>query len=423
MSIVVVGQASAAATPTAALAFTSYRDGISSVYITNADGTGQQRLTATARPAFEGQPAYSPDGGRIAYVCGNFELCVMNADGSAQQRLTTSNWPASWQYVEHPSWSPDGSKIAFATNSGGSFHIYAINANGSGLTRLLGAGGDDEDPGWSPDGRMIAFESYHASNGNGAIYVMNANGTGAHRLTSAAKDDCCATWSQDGSRIAFARFDGEDTHLIIMRSDGSDPTALTFGSCDEFDPAWSPDGTRIAFARNCAGSLGIDQINVDGNGLARVTSPTRGFDEFPAWRATPAPTASAPAPAPAPSAATEDARIVGTLYQWDTQVRTIDYLPAESPQLDRKTIADDQQAIAALAGIHPITRRGKLVRKDAMDGFSLEIKSERQYLVSDRNATTGDSKAAATHERAAERLGARAGHKLDAAEMIAGAPY
>src|SRR5947208_1284502 len=92
-SVVVAGQASAAATPTAALAFTSYRDGVSSVYVTNADGTGQQRLTATARPAFEGQPAYSPDGGRIAYVCGNFELCVMNADGSGQQRLTTNNWP------------------------------------------------------------------------------------------------------------------------------------------------------------------------------------------------------------------------------------------------------------------------------------------------------------------------------------------
>ncbi len=164
------------------LAYTSYRGGLSAIYTMKADGTGKQQLT-TAQPAFQGQPAYSPDGGRIAYVCGNFELCVMNADGSGQGRLTTGRWPETWEYVDHPTWSPDGREIAFASNAEGKFHVYVINADGTGLHRLPGTSRNDDDPAWSPDGTTIAFDRYRSwSGGSSAIYLMNPDGTQPRRL-------------------------------------------------------------------------------------------------------------------------------------------------------------------------------------------------------------------------------------------------
>src|ERR687888_349903 len=86
------------------LVFAGYRDGLSAIDTINANGSGRRQLTALQR-SFAGEPAYSPDGSKIAYVCGNFELCVMNADGTAQGRLTTSPWPQKRDYVDHPTWS------------------------------------------------------------------------------------------------------------------------------------------------------------------------------------------------------------------------------------------------------------------------------------------------------------------------------
>jgi TolB protein len=121
------------------IAFTSTRDGNPEIYVMNADGSEQTRLTDN--PATDFQPSWSPDGTKIAFSSdrsgasnGWFEVYVMNADGSEQTRLTFSN-----PFFEgDPSWSPDGTKIAFSTGRHGSDNreIYVMNADGSGQTRL-----------------------------------------------------------------------------------------------------------------------------------------------------------------------------------------------------------------------------------------------------------------------------------------------
>jgi dipeptidyl aminopeptidase/acylaminoacyl peptidase len=131
-------------------------------------------VPGTARPAYPGA------NGEMAFASerdGNFELYRMNADGSDQTRLTTN--PAD---DREPAWSPDGNKIAFVSN----FEIYRMNADGTGQVQLThNAAGGDEWPTWSPDGSKIAFTSYGGiSNPFGAVYLINEDGTGRTQLTN-----------------------------------------------------------------------------------------------------------------------------------------------------------------------------------------------------------------------------------------------
>ena len=101
------------------------------------------------------------------------EIYVMNADGTGQTRLT-DNTAYDWG----PSWSPDGSRIAFYSVRVDGAHsdreIYVMNADGTGQTNLTNNDVYDSDPSWSPDGRQIAFVKGGKA---GGIYVMNADGT------------------------------------------------------------------------------------------------------------------------------------------------------------------------------------------------------------------------------------------------------
>ena len=163
--------------PMARIAFASTGDGDWEIYVMNADGTGQTRLTVNTADDFS--PAWSPDGGKIAFVSGrdgNFDIYVMNADGSGQTPLT--NNPAD---EFDPDWSPDGIKIAFfSLRDDGDEEIYVMTADGTGQTRLTTSIADENAPRWSPDSNKIAFQTLR--DGNYEIYVMNVDGTGQTNL-------------------------------------------------------------------------------------------------------------------------------------------------------------------------------------------------------------------------------------------------
>ncbi len=95
----------------------------------NADGGGQARLTANA--AWDGTPAWSPDGARIAFASdrdGDGDIYVMNADGTAQTSLIAD---ADWGSEIEPAWSPDGSRIAFTSDRDGDAEVFVMNADGT----------------------------------------------------------------------------------------------------------------------------------------------------------------------------------------------------------------------------------------------------------------------------------------------------
>jgi len=125
-------------------------------------------------------------------LTGNEGIYVMNADGSRQRRLTRNA-----TIYRGLAWSPDGRKIAFASDRRGNFDIYVMNADGSGMRRLTGNPAQDTAPAWSPDGRKIAFASGYLIT---AIYVMNADGSGERRVMKNADE---AAWAgARGRRVA-----------------------------------------------------------------------------------------------------------------------------------------------------------------------------------------------------------------------------
>jgi len=192
--------------------------------------------------AEDGAPAWSPDGTRIAFQSNrdlNYEIYVMNADGTGQTRLTDNYPTPDWS----PAWLPDGSRIAFVRDEDfgperrGNLEIYVVNADGTGQTRLTSNYANDGAPAWSPDGTKIAFESNR--DGNWEIYVMNADGTGQTRLTNNSAGDWSPAWSPDGTRMAFVSSRDGNLEIYVMNADGTGQTRLTSNPALDEYPAWS----------------------------------------------------------------------------------------------------------------------------------------------------------------------------------------
>jgi tol-pal system beta propeller repeat protein TolB len=172
------------------------------IWVINVDGTGLKTeadgTNLTQNPADDARPTWSRDGGRIAFMSnrdGNYEIYVMHADGSDPLRLTCDS-----AEDRAPDWSPDGSHIVFQSNRPGHFEIYVLDAANTtcggeiGLNRLTYTDCStcttteprNQNPSWSPDGSQIAFESDRVDPELQIlqVWVMNADGTHQKALTS-----------------------------------------------------------------------------------------------------------------------------------------------------------------------------------------------------------------------------------------------
>ena len=264
------------------------------------DGTGgdsveqgsrnPQRLTDD--PAYDGWPTWSPDGSQIAFMStrsGNPEIYVMNSDGSNLRQLTDHPANDIW-----PEWSPNGRRIAFPSRRDGNFEVYVINADGTNLQRLTNTPGHEDFPTWAPDGKQILFSR---TEGNDGTYVMSVPvGTDAAGAEPGSGNERRLldfrvfepAWSPDGTQIAFGSDHEGFRGIYVMDADGSDLQKLSNTRDGENCPTWSPNGTRIAFASWRDGDGEIYVMNADGSNLQKLTD-NRFEDEFPAWRPVPSP--------------------------------------------------------------------------------------------------------------------------------------
>lgn len=212
-------------------------------------GVTSARLSSASLPYSD--PAWSPDGKRIAFVKRRLTsdalygaLYVMNPDGTGMTEITAEAVGLRW-----PAWSPDSSKIAFVSNAAGNGAIYVVNSDGSGLHRLT----EGFYPAWSPGGRKIAYVSGALDSDVGDVMVMNADGS--RKTVAAASNGTTAyaspTWSPDGQKLAFLVVDAPDTipttipYLAYIRTYGGRVRQLSRAKAAE--PDWSRDGRSIVF--------------------------------------------------------------------------------------------------------------------------------------------------------------------------------
>ena len=251
------------------------------IYVMNANGSDPVRLTSFDE--FDLNPVWSPDGKRIAYATNReragytkYDIYVMNSDGSSQARITDNVSPS----IIGLSWSPDGKRIAFGAEALAPVSVLVINADGSGQAHLTTGEAWDHSPCWSPDGKRIVFVSDR--HGNDEIYVMKPDGSGVTRLTNNAASDRRPVWSPDGRLIAFSSNRDGNSQIYVMNADGSGVERLTKGPGDKWSPAWSPDGTSITFVSDRDGNWEIYAMSANGGGVTRLTnSPANEWD--PAW--------------------------------------------------------------------------------------------------------------------------------------------
>ena len=260
----------------------------SHIYAVAADGLRLWNVVAPKPP--EGKRGWpmapftiSPDGEHVVYATcdygGSYELARVHLDGTGVQRLTRG----PRRFDSHPSWSPDGARIAFLVadfdvdGSTGDYpsgirpRLYTMAPDGTHLMELP-VGTVDRDthlhyhrPQWSPDGRRLAFakqESWVVT----VLYTFAVDGDAPQRLTEAVS---APSWSPDGERLAFAKPDGAEVALYTIAADGSDAQRVTVitGWHPEYgepDPtrawidtvAWSPDGSKILYS--CGGICVVD---------------------------------------------------------------------------------------------------------------------------------------------------------------------
>lgn len=242
------------------------------LWLMNSDGTGA-RILRESPGVSETAPAWSPDGQSIIFV-NAFAIGRVDRSGGGYVQLAP-------YYSYAPSVSPDGNEIVFTRDSTGQggFDIWVMNIDGSTPHALTSDSANEDHPSWSPDGSRIVFER------GSALYVMNADGTNVQRLTPDEVIEAASpSWSPDGATIAFVSRPGSAAwHIYTIKPDGTGLKPLTSGLDNDVDPSWSPDGSRIIFGstRGYPSPGSIWSMRPDGTDMRRLSTGT--WEADPAW--------------------------------------------------------------------------------------------------------------------------------------------
>ncbi len=180
-------------------------------------------------------------------------------------------------------------RVVFASNRSGNYDLYAMNLDGSSLTKLLGGAMDELQPDVSSDGSMVVFVRAAVNTAcppGGDLFISRMDGTGERALRSdPALDECRPRWSPDGSSVLFsaAPAGGSSANLFLVQADGSglrqltrDPVVTNYG-------AWSRDGRQIVFNSNRDGKTRLWLADSDGSNPRALTDPPAGADTAPVW--------------------------------------------------------------------------------------------------------------------------------------------
>lgn len=260
------------------IVFSSNRNGNWEIYIMNPDGSQQVRLTNHRAADFN--PVFSPTGEEILFVSersGERDLYIMRADGGGERPV----FRTASAYRDDPAWSPDGKKIAYMQldREAKQTIVYTARADGTSVTRIVEMEkADGEEPVWSPDGTEIAFvvvdEIHWASR---QIRFANLK---TRKQGTLLPDDVPRmyqpAWSPANNKIAFVWLRPAQRSIFMVNRDGSGLQQIVDGLVSA--PAWSPSGDELVYSQGTGNGTQIFKINLVTHDVTQLTHDGSNYD-------------------------------------------------------------------------------------------------------------------------------------------------
>ena len=259
------------------IAFCRGTDARTDLYAIDYDGAGEIKLTANR--TLNLCPSWSPDGSEIAFTSyrnGTQGLYSLNTRTGIVRpiiELEGLNYGADWH--------PDGHELLLSLSRGGNPEIYRISPEGRIIKRLTVSKSIEISPSWAPNGRELVFTSDRT--GTPQLYIIDDEGTGRRRRTFEGRYNDSANWSPDGKNIVYVTREGNNTQIVLMSASGENRRVLTegsWGNCE--DPSWAPDGRHIVFTSERTGVFKLFVFDVVENTFRQLTFGDDP-DTPPAW--------------------------------------------------------------------------------------------------------------------------------------------
>jgi hypothetical protein len=254
----------------------------SSLWLIRSDGSDSRRLTGDQRFAVDRLPPgveWSPSGDRLAFATTDGALYVMAVEGGTPRRIGDERL-----LISLPTWSPDGSLIAFRGYPPAeleNFAGYVIQPDGEGQLQISPPKGDNETThilmGWSPTSDALLYHTGKIDALDIAISRKGSDGAWHETLVVTDGDDYLPAWSSDGTRFAWLRTIGlhspqEANYLMVADADGSNARRVTDRAIELYPPCWSPDDRliRVQMLDQVDRSPVVGLVPIDGSPIVEI---------------------------------------------------------------------------------------------------------------------------------------------------------